>query len=253
MSDLVSVSQLRQEAQSTRQRAGKTSTCPGCGAKVTCPDAAHDAEVVEMGPPPAKPSGFDPFGDLDDDKPIGVAGPSPAAESAAESRRPCPKCGEMILTTAAKCRFCGEVFDSTLKKAKKSGGKKAGLKKIAALQKYLLISILVFIVSYIALFAAAATMQPSPAGPPKPGGSTAVIVLLLFLVVMVASLVSWVLSVLLANKMYGTGPAVLVFFLQFVPCVNLITLLVVNNKATNLLRDKGYTVGFLGADLSDFG
>ena len=23
-------------------------------------------------------------------------------------------CGEMILTTAAKCRYCGEVFDETL-------------------------------------------------------------------------------------------------------------------------------------------
>ena len=79
------------------------------------------------------------------------------------------------------------------------------------------------------------------------------IVLVLALVVMVASLASWILSVLLANKMYGTGAAVLVFFLEFIPCVNLITLLVVNNKATNLLRDKGITVGFLGADLSEFG
>jgi hypothetical protein len=26
-------------------------------------------------------------------------------------------CGEMILTTAAKCRFCGEIFDPALKKA----------------------------------------------------------------------------------------------------------------------------------------
>jgi hypothetical protein len=31
-------------------------------------------------------------------------------------------CGEMILTTAAKCRFCGEVFDPALKKTK---GKKS--------------------------------------------------------------------------------------------------------------------------------
>jgi len=27
---------------------------------------------------------------------------------------------------------------------------------------------------------------------------------------------------------------------------------VVNGKATSILRDKGYDVGFLGADLSDF-
>jgi predicted RNA-binding Zn-ribbon protein involved in translation (DUF1610 family) len=106
--------------------AGKTSTCPGCGGTVTCPEPLYDAEVVEMGPPSPKPSGFDPFADLDDDKPYPVSGPPPAAESSSESRRPCPMCGEMILTTAAKCRFCGEVFDTTLKKAK---GKKKKSKK----------------------------------------------------------------------------------------------------------------------------
>jgi predicted RNA-binding Zn-ribbon protein involved in translation (DUF1610 family) len=105
--------------------AGKTSPCPGCGATVTCPEPLYDAEVVDTGPPP-KPSGFDPFADLDDDKPYPVSGPPPTAESSSESRRPCPLCGEMILTTAAKCRFCGEVFDTTLKKAK---GKKKKSKK----------------------------------------------------------------------------------------------------------------------------
>ena len=39
-------------------------------------------------------------------------------------RRPCPMCGEMIVATAAKCRFCGEVFDPTLKKAKSKKKKK---------------------------------------------------------------------------------------------------------------------------------
>ena len=101
--------------------AGTTSTCPGCGAKVKCPDATHD-EVIEMGAAP----GFNPFGDLDDDRPVGGAKPSPAGEPASEGRRPCPMCGEMILATAAKCRFCGEVFDATLKKAK---GKKKSKKK----------------------------------------------------------------------------------------------------------------------------
>jgi predicted RNA-binding Zn-ribbon protein involved in translation (DUF1610 family) len=104
--------------------AGKSSTCPGCGANVTCPDPVYDAEVVETGPP-AEPPGFNPFADLEDDKPYGVAKPSPAQDFSTEERRPCPMCGEMILTTAAKCRFCGEVFDSTLKKAK---GKKKSKK-----------------------------------------------------------------------------------------------------------------------------
>jgi hypothetical protein len=43
-----------------------------------------------------------------------------------EARRPCPMCGEMIMATAAKCRYCGEIFDPTLKKAKKKGKKGRG-------------------------------------------------------------------------------------------------------------------------------
>ncbi len=35
--------------------------------------------------------------------------------------------------------------------------------------------------------------------------------------------------------------------LMFVPLINLITLLVVNSKATSALRNAGYRVGFLGA------
>ena len=30
-------------------------------------------------------------------------------------RRPCPICGEMIVAKAAKCRFCGEIFDESMK------------------------------------------------------------------------------------------------------------------------------------------
>ncbi len=104
--------------------AGKSSSCPGCGSKVTCPEPVYDAEVVEMELTPDKPKGFDPFADLDDDKPYGVVGPPAAAQTSDESRRPCPMCGEMIVATAAKCRYCGEVFDPTLKKAKSKKKKK---------------------------------------------------------------------------------------------------------------------------------
>ena len=98
--------------------AGKSSKCPGCGGTVTCPEPVYDAEVVEMDVAPEKPAGFNPFADLDDDKPYGVAGPQPVEQSSDDGRRPCPMCGEMIVATAAKCRFCGEVFDPTLKKVK---------------------------------------------------------------------------------------------------------------------------------------
>jgi predicted RNA-binding Zn-ribbon protein involved in translation (DUF1610 family) len=235
--------------------AGKSSTCPGCGNLVTCPAAAVEAGVVEMTIEPEKPAGVDPFVDLDGDQPYTMAVAPEHEEALTESRRPCPMCGETILATAAKCRFCGEVLDQTIKKVKKKGGKKAELKRIAVLQKFLLISILVMLVAYVGYMIAigmTVASRPNPQAPPNLQGPMIAVIGLLFVVIMAASLAAWILSVLLANKLYGTGGAILVFFLQFVPCVNLITLLVVSNKATAMLRDKGLHVGLLGADLSDF-
>jgi hypothetical protein len=108
---------------------------------VTCPEPVYEAEVVlvsPMKPPvqqstprnsPARPSpaptppAVNPYADLDDDQPYALAAPPPAAESSIESRRPCPECGEMILSSAIKCRFCGEIFDAVLKKGSGSGKK----------------------------------------------------------------------------------------------------------------------------------
>src|SRR6516165_6701578 len=82
---------------------GKTSKCPGCGTAVTCPEPVYDAELVDAPPPGA--GGIDPYGDLNPDQPYGLVEPQPAEAPApaAESRRPCPMCGEMILAAAAKC------------------------------------------------------------------------------------------------------------------------------------------------------
>ena len=95
--------------------------------------------------------------------------------------------------------------------------------------------------------ARAARSGPTPI--PLPISGFVVLLLLLFVI---ANLGAWVLSVLLASKVYGTGGAVIVFFLQFIPCINLVTLLVVSNKATTILRDRGHSVGLMGADLSEF-
>lgn len=94
---------------------GKKTKCPKCGAAVTVPEPIYDAEVI--------PEAIDPYG-LDE------PAPPPLSSSAAvggEARRPCPMCGEMILVSAPKCRFCGEIFDPTLKKAesKKRGSSSA--------------------------------------------------------------------------------------------------------------------------------
>lgn len=119
--------------------AGKSAKCPGCGGVVQVPAAAE--------PPPAAPGGFGNFpapneppqfgapaprapispppGGIYDAEDFSAAPPS-AAPSAGDERRPCPACGEMIMQTAAKCRFCGEVFDSTLRRTGGKGRNKAG-------------------------------------------------------------------------------------------------------------------------------
>jgi predicted RNA-binding Zn-ribbon protein involved in translation (DUF1610 family) len=125
--------------------AGKSSPCPGCGAIATCPEPVYEAEVVLVTPkrepretssskksPPIKPPAVNPYVDLDDDKPYALVDPPPAADDAPESRRPCPMCGEMILTTAAKCRYCGEVFDAVLRRGEGKKPKKSTSRTVAS-------------------------------------------------------------------------------------------------------------------------
>jgi predicted RNA-binding Zn-ribbon protein involved in translation (DUF1610 family) len=99
---------------------GKTSRCPGCGTSVTCPEPVYDAELVD-----APPGGEDPYTVLEPEQPYALVGSEPGIAprtegSPGEARRPCPMCGEMIVATAAKCRFCGEIFDPTLKRARRT-------------------------------------------------------------------------------------------------------------------------------------
>lgn len=46
---------------------------------------------------------------------------------------------------------------------------------------------------------------------------------------------------------YSTGMKGLLIVLFFIPLVSLITLLILNSRATKILREAGYRVGFFGA------
>jgi predicted RNA-binding Zn-ribbon protein involved in translation (DUF1610 family) len=85
---------------------GKSLACPGCQTQVTCPEPIYDAEVVAMG---------------DDVTPRNLG---PEDVPSTENRHPCPMCGEMIVETAAKCRFCHEVFDPTVERTSEKTSKK---------------------------------------------------------------------------------------------------------------------------------
>ena len=48
-----------------------------------------------------------------------------------------------------------------------------------------------------------------------------------------------------------TGAKIFCMFLMFIPLVNLMTLLILNGKATRALRDAGIKVGLMGAKIAD--
>jgi len=56
---------------------------------------------------------------------------------------------------------------------------------------------------------------------------------------------------LLSMKVYGVWQGIVFAILMFVPCLGLIMLLIVNQKATSMLQAKGISVGLLGARLSE--
>lgn len=81
--------------------AGKKAKCPDCGAVVTVPVAAEES-------------------DANDDRQTMLLsdGERDEAEIPMEdvtTRKPCPMCGELIATAAARCRFCGETLKSTVR------------------------------------------------------------------------------------------------------------------------------------------
>jgi predicted RNA-binding Zn-ribbon protein involved in translation (DUF1610 family) len=89
--------------QAPESAAGKKAKCPKCGGVIEIPvpvtaDAIYEAETSS----PRATDG------------IGVAS-SAVATAGDAARKPCPKCGEMILQEAIKCRFCGEIFDPMLR------------------------------------------------------------------------------------------------------------------------------------------
>lgn len=133
--------------------AGKKAKCPSCGTIMMLPKPVQDAEVINQDAfPPPPPSGplSTPLGgggisDLLDEademyslqnSPGGMGGPMPSSSDpfapsstptpsdAGVPRRPCPACGEMIIMSALKCRYCGEAFDPGLKRKQRrsSGG-----------------------------------------------------------------------------------------------------------------------------------
>jgi uncharacterized membrane protein len=112
-------------------------------------------------------------------------------------------------------------------------GNREDLKTVAKYQKGILFCILIYLIALIFQFAIPSEFR-----------------FIIGLGVLVAVLVGTVFVFLLAIKVYSTAVGILLGILTLVPCVGLIVLLMVNGKATGILKQNGISVGLLGADLS---
>lgn len=116
------------------------------------------------------------------------------------------------------------------------GGSVRDLRSVAMFQKGVQVCILVYLGAIFGQFALPPEIRSLVAGA----------------VVLIAGLGGAVFVILLAVKVYNPAIGVLMGILALVPCIGLLVLLVINGKATNILKDNGFRVGLLGADLSQF-
>lgn len=109
------------------------------------------------------------------------------------------------------------------------------LKDIALFQKGILVCILLYVVALCGQIVLPSQLKAAAA-------------LALPLIILAGA----VFTVLLAVKLYGVVQGILIGLVSLVPCIGLLALLLINGKATKLLKANGVKVGFLGANLSQF-
>ena len=125
-------------------------------------------------------------------------------------------------------------------------GSREELREVGNAQRGLLICLLVQIVLYVFLQlsnlgAQAGGLSANPASPDP-------VRLGLALILFVFGVGGMVYTFRLGKLLSGMGMGILFAILSLLPCLGLLVLLLVNGKATNLLKANGITVGFLGCD-----
>ncbi len=104
---------------------------------------------------------------------------------------------------------------------------------VAQYQKGILVCILIYLIAMVFQFALPPELRP-----------------IIGVGVLLVGLTGTVFVFLLAIRVYSTAVGVLLGILTFIPCIGLLVLLMVNGKATGILKQNGIKVGLLGADLS---
>ena len=80
------------------------------------------------------------------------------------------------------------------------------------------------------------------------GGGNLGLAVAILAAALVVALFSIVAMFLLANALHNPVVGVLCAILMIIPCISLITLLVINQQATSYLTTRGVKVGFMGVD-----
>jgi hypothetical protein len=108
------------------------------------------------------------------------------------------------------------------------------LYKVASAQKAILVALLIYFGSLIAI---------QFVRPP------------LYYVLVVAGLIAafamFIFMVILAVQVYNVIGGILLGLLMLIPLLNLLVVLMVNGKATEIIRSNGFKVGIMGADLDE--
>jgi hypothetical protein len=119
-------------------------------------------------------------------------------------------------------------------------GRREDLRAVAVAQKSILVCILLYFLCIIVQVVLAQNREAA--------NYSIYVLIATLLVGLVATVSVFLLAIRVYSPVYG-------FFLglgTFIPCVGIVILLMVNAKATRILRENGIHVGFMGADLSKF-
>lgn len=122
-----------------------------------------------------------------------------------------------------------------------NSGKREDLRKVAQYQKGIIYCILANLILFVVNIAA---------GQAGDQGTVMFLGLAIIGVYLIVAIAQLAFIVLLATQVYNLGLGILFGVLSFVPCLGLILLLVVNQKATGVLQQNGIKVGLMGANMS---
>jgi hypothetical protein len=119
------------------------------------------------------------------------------------------------------------------------------LREVALRQRAVTSCLLVYLIVGVARI----SLLPNPGNPPNPkdGPGPIILILIVGLLTLAVIITTAVMVFRLAITIYGTGTGVLMGILTLIPILGLVSLLIVNGKATGILRSHGIKVGFMGA------